>query len=110
MAYVLLCSARLLPGFVAAGFCRAFLTYIKLPCPAGPLAASLPKTDNILLVLCRSAVLASWVKCGRPWLRLEKGSGAPSLITASCFVIALHYECFLLHHVQHSSVRTASSL
>jgi len=52
--------------------------------PPGPVAASLPKTDNILLVLCRS-VLASWVKCGRPWLRLEKGSGPPSLITASCF-------------------------
>jgi len=49
-----------------------------------------------VLVLCRS-VLESWVKCGRPWLRLEKGSGPPSLITASCFVIALHCECSLLH-------------
>jgi len=52
-----------------------YMDYIKPPRP-GPVAASLPKTDNILLVLCRS-VLASCVKCGRPWLRLEKGSGPP---------------------------------
>jgi len=35
-----------------------------------------------------------YIKCGCPWLRLEKGSSPPSLITANCFVIALHFECF----------------
>jgi len=68
---------------------------------------SLPKTDYILLVLCRSA-LESWVKCGHPWLRFEKGSGPRSLITASCFVIALHCECspftFVVLVCQHAAM------
>jgi len=43
-----------------------------------------------LLVLCRS-VLETWVKCGRPWPRLEKGSGPPLLVVSSllCHCIAL---------------------
>jgi len=89
-----------LQALVIAGLNVTSWTTSSRPAP-GPVAASLPKTDNILLVLCRS-VLASWVmKCGRPWLRLEKGSGPPSLITASCLVIALHCEFFLLHEDTH---------
>jgi len=66
----------------------------------GPVAASLPKSDNILLVLCRycPSIVGdeSVVVPGCVWLRLQKGSGPPSLITASCLVIALHCEFFLL--------------